>query len=295
MKTNNIITVGTHNGIFHQDEVVTVALLSILHDNKIVVKRTRDINILCACDYVVDVGGGDFDHHMSGGNGIRKNTTPYASAGLVWKRFSKEILTIYNCPEKLICDISERIDENIIEDVDKIDNGILAHSLFDFVPLYIPNWDEDFNKVDKSFNQALTLTIQILSTAIQKEIASARSCMLLEELIENNNSHVLEIPSQYIDWKTSVIKANNTKYTSIDFVIFPYPNGGYAAQAVPPSINEPFKQRVPFPKEWAGLTTTLPKVSGIDTATFCHNNLFFARADTKEDVIKLCDIAISKS
>lgn len=297
MNTKKKITIGTHSGIFHQDDVVAVALLSILHGNNVTVKRTRDPNILATCDYVVDVGGGELDHHMPGGNGKREGTIPssnYASAGLVWKKYSDDILTVCGCPAELIYDVAKKVDENIIEDVDKIDNGWIATSLFDFISLYIPNWDEDFSKVDNQFNKALSLTVKILSTAIKKEIANAASDNLMLGLLLDHprRSHILEIPNQYIDWKPRVVEYNSIPFTYIDFVVFPYPTGGYAAQAVPPCLDEPFKQRIPFPCEWAGLTTTLPEVSGVKTATFCHNNLFFVRAETKEDVIKLCEIAI---
>ena len=296
MNTNKKIIIGTHDGIFHQDEVVAIALLSLFIGSDFEIIRTRNSQLLASCDYVVDVGGGEFDHHMPGGNGTRIDGVPYASAGLVWKKYATNILSNFTCPNELIECITNRIDTNIIEPVDKIDNGIYATSLFNFIPLYIPNWNDDFNKVDAQFNQALSIAINILHTAISKEISNAISDNLMCELIfeRTKYSPILEIPNQYIDWKPQVIEANQLPSISIYFVVFPYPSGGYAAQAVPPSISEPFKQRISFPTEWAGLTTTLPVVSGVETATFCHNNLFFVRAKTKEDVIKLCKIAIEK-
>lgn len=294
MNAYNIKTIGTHNGIFHQDEVVAIALLSILYDNKIIVKRTRDLDVLQLCDIVVDVGGGKFDHHMPGGNGQRKDGSMYASAGLIWQHFGKEILKKLNCQLSLLSRCFNAVDKNIIEDVDKIDNGVKSASLFDYIPLFIPNWNEDFYIVDKKFNDALNVTISILTTAIQHEIANLQSDELILNLLTNSSNRILELPNQYINWQQLIIEYNKSATIPVDFVLFPYPNGGYAAQAVPPSINEPFKQRISFPQNWAGLTTTLPEVSGVKTASFCHNNLFFVRANTKEDIYSLCKIAISK-
>lgn len=296
MNTNKKITIGTHNGIFHQDEVVAIALLSIIHGTNIDIKRTRNLDVLSTCDFVVDVGDGEFDHHMPDGNGARDNGVAYASAGLVWKKYSYDILTNCGCPEEFLYSANIRVDKNIIEPVDKIDNGTPASSLFDFIPNYIPNWNEDFSIVDKQFKKAFTLTRKILITAICKEIANAKSDRILHTCIDTKDrySHILEIPNQYIDWQPIVIEHNSFPTGLIYFVVFPYPAGGYAAQAVPPSLEKHLEQLVPFPKEWAGLTSTLPEVSGVETATFCHNNLFFVRADTKEDVIKLCEIAIEK-
>lgn len=153
MNTKKKITIGTHNDIFHQNDVVAVALLSIIHGNNVTVKRTRDPNILVTCDYVVDVGGGEFDHHMPGKNGVRENSTPYASSGLVWEKFAYDILEALGCPGNSFYDAKKRVDEKIIEPVDKIDNGYMDNSIFAFIPLFIPNWDEDFSNVDNQFNK----------------------------------------------------------------------------------------------------------------------------------------------
>ena len=294
MNTKKVITVGTHNGIFHQDEVVAVALLFTLYGDCISVKRTRNLRVLNNCDIVVDVGGGEFDHHLPGGNGIRKSGTPYASAGLVWKSFGKNILSKFGCTDKLLSNTFNAVDRNIIENVDKIDNGIMTSSLFDYISIYNPSSNESPDELDERFSKVLDVTIKILSTAIKKEIENVNSDSILTSLIESCNSRILEIPSQYTNWRQLVTLYNTFPKHNIDFVVFPYPTGGYAAQSVPPSMAEPFKQRVPFPSTWAGLTITLPEVSGIKTAIFCHNNLFFVRAETKEDVYALCKIAIDQ-
>lgn len=64
-------SIGTHNGVFHADEVLACAMLSKFtqefKDAKIV--RTRDQSILDKMDLVVDVGGvyepekKRYDHH----------------------------------------------------------------------------------------------------------------------------------------------------------------------------------------------------------------------------------------
>ena len=94
-------------------------------------------------------------------------------------------------------------------------------------------------------------------------------------------------------WIENVVKYNEINRNKIKFVIYPYPAGGYAAQCVPPSIKNKFGQLVPFPRKWAGGSEqTLPDISGVKDATFCHNDCFFVRAKTKEAVIEMCKIAI---
>lgn len=64
-------TIGTHNGVFHCDELLACFMLKQLPEykgSKIV--RTRDSEILKQCEIVVDVGGEyipekkRFDHHQ---------------------------------------------------------------------------------------------------------------------------------------------------------------------------------------------------------------------------------------
>src|SRR5262245_60573678 len=110
MKTIKIVA---HNADFHTDEVFAVAILTlVLGDVKYEVVRTRDMEIIKTGDYVVDVGGihdeatNRFDHHQEGGAGARPNGIPYASCGLVWKKFGAEF-----CGS---AGVSERIDAEII-------------------------------------------------------------------------------------------------------------------------------------------------------------------------------------
>ena len=67
MQTNNEpLIVGTHNGIFHSDEVVAIALLKILYKNikQINVIRSRDLKMLKAKSTIlIDIGGGKFDRY----------------------------------------------------------------------------------------------------------------------------------------------------------------------------------------------------------------------------------------
>lgn len=112
--------------------------------------------------------------------------------------------------------------------------------------------------------------------------------------MELSTSNILELPNQIIDWVDNVITRNDNAEIPIDFVIFPYPAGGWAAQCVPKSLKEKFSQRVPFPKEWAGQNNDLPEITGVTGAIMCHNGRFFIRAREKKEAIKLCELAMEK-
>lgn len=295
------IAIGTHSGIFHADEVVAVSLLSIYFSPaRIAVIRTRNNDELRKCNVLVDIGSGRFDHHQIGGNGKRKNGVFYASAGLVWKEFGKEIISnlaglsgkyFDGFPTSMIF---EKFDSVYIQPVDNIDNGVPEDSCkFDYITSFLPSWnkstEDDFND---AFYEVITVTTSILKALLKKMIEHQYSYSWAIKALDASKDSIFEIPTQTFPWLRPVTDYNLFSYNVANFVIFPYPAGGWAAQCVPPSFEEPFKQRIPFPKSWAGQTTNLPKISGIDEATFCHNNLFFARANTKEAVIQMCQKAI---
>jgi len=114
--------------------------------------------------------------------------------------------------------------------------------------------------------------------------------------ISNHIENVLILPNQTIPWIETVLNynKNNINDTNIDFVVFPYPDGGYALQCVPISEDNLFSQRISLPDEWAGETINLSNITGIKTATFCHRGKFFARASEFEDIIKMCELATNK-
>lgn len=140
--------------------------------------------------------------------------------------------------------------------------------------------------------------MDILEEELKTEIGKDLSFMIVETnwaSISRNcfDNGILQIPSQTINWLEPVIKINNicSSDLAINFVIFPYSDGGWAAQCVPPSLDEKFNQRISFPSSWAGQTDRLPEISGVKDALFCHNGCFFARASSKESIIEMCFLA----
>lgn len=107
------------------------------------------------------------------------------------------------------------------------------------------------------------------------------------------NNGILEIPSQTLEWKKTVITINCSTYYygKINFVIFEYSDGSWAAQCVPPSLEDEFGQRIPFPLDWAGQNDYLPIISGVEGAICCTNGRFFARAKDRQSIIEMCVIA----
>ena len=182
--------IGTHNGIFHSDEVVATALLSMLHaDKKIVVVRTRNDEILKKCDICVDVGGGKYDHHLPGYDRKRDDEKgiPYASAGLVFDEFGRSILQKLNpqLSEEEIEGLFKRVDSDVIQPVDAEDNGKKAKTnLLNLIPLFHPSWYEENPDYDAQFSKALEWASLVLEKGVLAEptIEACQPHELLEEI-----------------------------------------------------------------------------------------------------------------
>ena len=96
MELNKTIKIVTHNGSFHADDLFACAFLKLLYPKAEII-RTRDEEVIKTGNIVLDVGGiynpekNLFDHHQRGGAGIRPNSIPYASLGLIWKHFGDKL------------------------------------------------------------------------------------------------------------------------------------------------------------------------------------------------------------
>lgn len=291
--------VGTHNGIFHEDDVLAVALLSILYDDNLIIKRSRTPEILDSCDILVDVGGGKYDHHITGTLKFREDGTPYASAGLIWKDFGIEILKKINYTCTDYDEIIKSIDDSLIKPVDLKDNGKESISPLSFIEAYLPVWNDSKPDYDTAFKEVMEITKSIIYRLITHEIAEQSANKNILSLLKEKdpNSNIILLPCQNIAWKDLIIthnlliESNNSDKVHnnvVDFVIFPYPDGGYAAQCVPKNTSNLFSKRIPFPEDWCGNSECLPKISGINDAVFCHINGFFVKAKTLDAIIEMC-------
>ena len=298
-ENRNALIIGTHNGVFHADELVACAMLCLHYPNdSLRILRTRDDAMLSQCDICVDIGGGAFDHHMPGFNKKRENGIPYASAGLVWKEFGESLiqLTAGKYFPGTQCDfdaIFQSFDDSVISLVDCEDTGKKAEKhCFSFISSFLPLWFyerlEDFND---QFQQALLVTISVFEQELKRAFVKEISKDIIESNWKNAEffkNGILELPGQTVLWVEPTIRINNSTENPINFVIFPYPDGGWAAQCVPPSLENNFGKRIPFPASWAGQTDNLAKIAGIEGAWSCSNGRFFARAISKEAIISMC-------
>ena len=278
---NNVIV--THDGVFHADELLASALITDLCPENFVVLRTRTIPTnLHGKDWIVDVGGGAYDHHEKDRetypNGVKK-----AACGKVAEVLLRED------PKTL-----EKLQRMLLWAVEAQDNGQslqelgLPPSKLSFVSTLLPTWNAPQFHINSCFTKALDMTRMILYSIFDHILADDKAETVLESL---QDDEIIVLP-KFVPWQAWAVE----KWPKVRFVVFPAANGkGFNAQAVPlTAVPGDFRNRGGFPDAWGGLRDNeLAEVSGIPGAIFCHANLFLGVWDTQEHAIEAAKAAIA--
>ena len=284
----------THNSNFHSDDVSATAVLLILLEGKNVeIIRTRDKDLIISGDYVFDVGGiydeekNRFDHHQIDFNEKRENGIPYASFGLVWKKYGEEI-----CNSKKIAD---KIDEKIVQPIDAMDNGVeICKLIYDNVhPYTISKIVSVFNPVwteEKDYNALFLKAVDIVKQILEREIIEMKSDekarIILEEIYDKTKDKRIIVLEKRYPWENVL-----SQYPEPLFVITKR-DDEWTVKAVK-SDNHSFENRKDFPESWAGKSgEELAKVTGVEDAIFCHKARFICSTRSKEGAIKLAQLAL---
>lgn len=311
-KNKTKITIVTHDGTFHADDVFAVATLSVAFEKtaEIEVIRTRSQPVVETGDYVVDVGGvydpenNRFDHHQIDGAGERQNRIPYASFGLVWKKVGEKISgSDEGAREDATEDakkIAEMIDKKLVQPIDAVDNGIsVAGEIFEGIRPYDvrsiisamnPNWKEGDGKGADNTDGIFLKAVGLAKNILVREIKLARDEVEAEKFVidaynESDDKRIIILEKRY-PWINTL-----SKFSEPLFVV--YPKGEvWQINAVPKKIGV-FENRKDLPAAWAGkkgaeLSVVVGAVGGI----FCHRSLFMAVAETKETAIGMAKIAV---
>ncbi len=287
------IRIGTHGGDFHPDEIGGVAIIKLVHpDCSIEIYRTRDEEVLKQMDYLVDVGGvhdGErfFDHHQPGGAGKRNDGIPYASFGLVWKKFGPGLCNSVS--------VFNSIDKIFISEIDAIDNGVglegrdatmsnTAIPFFTIVNAYRKQVHEDESVADENFLEL----VDILAKAIERSIARLKSeiddATYVEECYALAADKRIILLEGTCHWENIL-----RKYPEPIYAVFPK-DGSWRVMTV-----EDFHvKRKSLPEKWAGLPKEeLARVTGVEDVVFCHKNLFVVVAESRKGAIALAKLALN--
>ncbi len=293
------VTIVTHNGKYHDDDVFACATLLLVlekHGKRGSIIRTRDEKIIKEANYVCDIGGiydpkiNRFDHHQPEGAGKRGNGIPYASFGLVWKQYGTELTDSDT--------IAQFIDQRIAQGVDAFDNGILVstslyegvaqYGFHDIIRTFRPSWKETFN-IDDAFLKSVELAKHILTREIKRLHDNHEAEVLVEQDYQKASDKRIIILNSFYPWKETI-----SKYPEPIYVIWKSPTDhNWVLMSVRDDWGT-FTNRKDMPKEWAGLRDEeLEKISGIPGALFCHRGVWLATAKTKESAIALAQKALA--
>jgi uncharacterized UPF0160 family protein len=292
----DVITVVTHSGAFHADDVFACATLALyFKDKEIKITRSRDRDIFSKADILVDVGEEynpeklRFDHHQKEGAGSRENNIPYASFGLVWKEYG-EFLTGNK-------ESFQIIDDKIVAPIDAGDNGIeLTEKKTDISPYRI-------SSMVGSFNSSWTENAEVVNDLnFSKMVGWAKDIILREIVLANDflkaQSIVEDVYKNTEDKRIIVLDgpypADDVlqKYSEPLYIVKLRQDGRWGLKCVR-AKDKSFDNRKDLPKEWSGLRDeALQKLTGVHDAVFCHKALFLAAAASKEGALELARLAV---
>lgn len=287
----NSMTVVTHNGIFHADDVFSIAALKKVFPAFDLV-RSRDPEVIINADVVVDVGGvydedtNRFDHHQRGGAGARDNGIPYSSFGLIWKKYGSRI-----CEGNE--DIAKAVDAGLVSAIDAIDCGHVEGvpqgiSLSQSISMLNPTWEEDAD-IDRCFDDAVDLASRLLQRFIASASGGVNAKALVAEAIEKAKDPRVIVLQQFTPWKRTV---HNLSEQAL-YVVYPSQTGQWRLQCVPVEPGS-FENKKSLPAPWGGLSgEELQRVTGVNDAMFCHNGLFIAGAESFDSVMRMAESAVS--
>jgi uncharacterized UPF0160 family protein len=286
------ITIATHNGNFHADDVFSIAALKNIFPSFNLI-RTRDLELIGKADIVIDVGGeydadaGRFDHHQRGGAGGRENGIPYSSFGLIWQKYGLQIC--HGSQE-----IANAVDAGLVSTIDAIDCGHVEGvsqgiSLSQTISMFNPSWQEDTH-FDTCFDEAVEFAARVLARFIATANGGISAKAIVAKAINGAEDPRVIVLEKYTPWKRTVHALSEDAL----YMVYPSPTGQWRIQTVPVEPGS-FENRKSLPKQWAGLSDkALQDVTGIDDAMFCHNGLFIAGAASFESTMKMATIALQQ-
>jgi uncharacterized UPF0160 family protein len=296
----------THGNGFHADDVTAYAILKEVltkQGETWEIIRSRDPEVIATGDIVFDIGDvydpaiNRYDHHQRGKAGTRENGIYYASAGLIWKHFGREL-----CSNETVW---SQIDKGIISELDAVDNGqnyigklLFENTGYTSLALHVANFEtlepdqgENPEKILEQFEQASEFMRGILTRSI-------RACEILEKAFQDASA----IYRNSEDKQVIIFDKNYSRPTWKRLAEYPEPvfavyykkeSDYWKVEAIPltPIVMD---SRKLAPDAWRGLNgEELQKVSGIPDATFCHSSGFLFGAVSLDNALKMARMALA--
>ncbi|PKU22334.1 hypothetical protein CWS72_21890 [Telmatospirillum siberiense] len=294
-----MLTVATHSGTFHADDVFAYAILKAATGGDLTLVRTRDGAVLAPADVVFDVGGvfdagaRRYDHHMRD-KPLRTDGAPYSSAGLVWRDFGAEAVRglLPAAGDEAVQSVWQALDAGLIRDVDLMDNGATTPMSGHFSAL-LEAWNPTFAEEGRDETEAFLAAADLAGAVLLRTCARAHADVLarreVAEAARASEDPAILVLDRRVPWEEAVFALG---LAQVLYVVRPAGND-WTCSAVPPEKGS-FAQRRPLPDAWAGLRDeALAAVSGVADATFCHPARFVCGARSREGALALARGAVA--
>ncbi|KAJ9446839.1 UPF0160 protein [Diplonema papillatum] len=315
--------IGTHSGTFHCDEALATAMLKMTDGFRdAVVVRSREPEILAACNVVVDVGGVYdpekllFDHHQKEFSltmTTPSNTykTKLSSAGLVYLHFGQDIIRKV-APEATSAEVDVVFDsvyKSFVEHIDGIDNGVepfsaadggslvknysISTSLSSRVGALAPQWNQPSTPADfhDAFKRAVELTGREFLDSVQyfvKAWLPARQVVQtsITDRLNVHESGTIVVFHQFCPWAEHLFQVE--KEIGVEgkllYVLFPS-DGAWRVRAIGVE-GSTFGMRKALP--WKGLRDgDLSEACGVPGCVFVHASGFIGGNKTYEGALQM--------
>jgi len=302
---SNPIVIGTHDGVFHADDVCAVAALLFVYPDATGI-RTRDAVELAAADILVDVGGvydpatGRFDHHQRGRAGARPYGVLYSAFGLIWRHYGAAVCRVLGVPEEHLDHVVEQVDYSLVQAIDATDNGqnlyeggravfgVSAPTLSAVISGFNPSWHEPSRDFDGQFNCAVSVAQAILRNEVARTLGEALAWAKVSQAIRESANGPIVVLDQFVPWGDQV----RDEAPNALFVVFPSETGTWMVQAINAKAGT-FESRKLLPESWAGLRDeAFSDAVDLPDGVFCHPGRFICGAKSKGSAIKLAKLAL---
>lgn len=280
---SNSIQVVTHDGIFHADELLACAALSIAYGrDNVVIIRSRDSKVLEVATqtkdvWVIDVGNSydpsmlNFDHHMRDFDVTNSFGNKLSSFGMIVE-------------ELLRRDFFTEVKESLLKfsnKVDMLDNGVKKTE--DLIFLSVLNLYSDNEVIN--FYAALEVAMTYLRSLINQWGEEVIINERLEKAIQiRRNGIVASEEFIPVDERLNALE-------DVKLVVYKSKAGVFNIQSVNVSETKDFSVRCPTPEAWRGLRDNeLIRASGGLPLTFCHVGGFLTVTNT-DDILEAIRVA----
>lgn len=294
-KDDEKIVVCVHNGVFHADDVICVALLQLKYGtNNVTVIRSRKQEDWDKADFVLDVGNTNridaehnkvwFDHH-------EKESEKKAHANGVYYAACGKLAEHLGFPASLF--------DRALYAVEAQDNGQKDLSLqfpnpFSFISTFNVEWDKNLygSEQDLQFNLATDMARTVLQNILNSiSLEHFASTLVANALTESKGSAIVELDRYVGGWQKYICQHNLLTPDDQKLVVV-FPSGkNWNVQVVPKSETS-FESWAKLP--FAGLRgADLDKASGIAGGVFVHPAGFLGSWATKEAALAIAQLTVA--